>query len=187
MFVRNPFLFLLIALSLFFQLPQVAQANSESRDEPDVFVPNEMSRRLPLIILLHGYAGNAAIMNYYFGLRHEVDSRKFILVVPNGKTDSSGMRFWNATPACCDFDHSNSDDVGYILNLIKEMKRRYKVDESRVFVVGHSNGAFMAHRLACEPNSPVRGNCEFRRGRFFKCEGLSRNSSSFGFANSLSR
>jgi polyhydroxybutyrate depolymerase len=42
------------------------------------------------------------------------------------------------------------DDVRFILALIDEIAARIPVDRGRVYAVGHSNGAMMALRLACE-------------------------------------
>jgi polyhydroxybutyrate depolymerase len=39
--------------------------------------------------------------------------------------------------------------------VIDEITTRYRVDPARVFVVGHSNGAFMAHRYACDRSDRV--------------------------------
>ncbi|MBA3539841.1 MAG: hypothetical protein H0T79_09445, partial [Deltaproteobacteria bacterium] len=54
----------------------------------------------------------------------------------------------NADEACCDFGNTGVDDVGYLGGLIDEVKAAYPVGD--VFVVGHSNGGYMAYRMACE-------------------------------------
>ena len=48
------------------------------------------------------------------------------------------------------------DDAGYILNLIDEARLRFNVAADRVYLFGHSNGGFMAHKMACE-HADVRG------------------------------
>ena len=42
------------------------------------------------------------------------------------------------------------DDSSYLSGVITEIEGRYDVDPKRVFFVGHSNGAFMAYRMACD-------------------------------------
>ena len=42
------------------------------------------------------------------------------------------------------------DDVGYLLAVVEDVRRRGPVDPRRIYVVGMSNGATMAGRLACE-------------------------------------
>jgi polyhydroxybutyrate depolymerase len=69
---------------------------------------------------------------------------------PDGTIDSTGNRFWNATDACCEFYASKVDDVAYLTSLIAEIQTRYSVDKKRVYFFGHSNGAFMSYRMACD-------------------------------------
>jgi polyhydroxybutyrate depolymerase len=106
--------------------------------------------RVPLVVLLHGYTASGATQAGYFGLIAEADKEGFLLAYPDGTRDPLGNRFWNATDACCDFFHSGVDDVAYLDAMIDEIAARYPVDPARVFLVGHSNGAFMAHRYACD-------------------------------------
>lgn len=110
---------------------------------------------LPLVVLLHGYTSNGATQAAYFGLDDEADRGGFLLATPNGTRDRLGNRFWNATDACCDFFRSGVDDVAYLDAVIDEVTARHRVDPARLFLVGHSNGAFMAHRYACDRSARV--------------------------------
>lgn len=143
-------LFLAMSFILF-----LSQAEAALREEPKVVLPPQYSaeQSWPLVVLLHGYASNSDLINAYFGLGKAVN-RGFILVVPNGHTNRERNQFWNASPACCDFEHENHDDVGYLLEVVNVMKSKFNIDENRIFAVGHSNGGFMAHRLACDIRSP---------------------------------
>ena len=76
-------------------------------------------------------------------------SAGFLMIAPAGTADSSGSHFWNATDACCNFENSQVDDVAYLDGLITEISAAYNVDPKRIYVVGHSNGGFMAYRMAC--------------------------------------
>src|SRR6185503_1724477 len=71
-----------------------------------------------------------------------------LYVTPEGKKDLIGQ-YWNATDACCDYSQK-TDDVAYLTALLDDVAARYNVDPKRVYLTGHSNGAFMSHRLACE-------------------------------------
>ncbi|MEV4141686.1 alpha/beta fold hydrolase [Dactylosporangium sp. NPDC049742] len=106
--------------------------------------------RLPLVVLLHGYRSDGGEAERYFGFTAEADRRGFLLAVPDGTRNARGQRFWNATSACCDFERSGADDSGYLQRLIDAVKAAHPVDASRVYLVGHSNGGFMAYRMACE-------------------------------------
>jgi polyhydroxybutyrate depolymerase len=105
---------------------------------------------VPLMILLHGYGAWGSSQDFYLGLSNLADAETFLYAYPDGTQDATGIRFWNATDACCNFYGSKVDDVGYISWIIDDMASRFKVDRSRVYLFGHSNGAFMAHRFACE-------------------------------------
>lgn len=120
------------------------------RAATDVYLPDDFSPKqtYPVVLLLHGYAGTSSIIDTYFGLSALVTARQFILIVPNGKTDSSGLQFWNATDGCCNFDHAPVDDVAFLRSVLRTARAKFHV--SSIAVAGHSNGGFMAYRLACE-------------------------------------
>lgn len=115
------------------------------------------ARPTGLVIGLHGYSSTAEELDSYFGLSTEAAERGLLVALPEGTQDSSGNRFWNATESCCDFNDSGVDDSDYLSRLIEQVLRSYAVDPGRVYVVGHSNGGFMAHRLACEHADQVAG------------------------------
>jgi polyhydroxybutyrate depolymerase len=112
---------------------------------------------LPLLVALHGYGANAEMLedylDDYLDLQRVADERRFFVALPDGTFERGGAeprRFWNATDACCNFAGSTVDDVAYLEAVIDDVAARQRVDARRVFVIGHSNGGFMAHRLACE-------------------------------------
>jgi polyhydroxybutyrate depolymerase len=105
-------------------------------------------RSYPLVLVLHGYGFNGFGQAAVFQLSTLPNDNEALLIAPDGTVDSTNKQFWNADPACCDFFGANPDDVGYLSSLIEDVSDAWPVDQ--VFVVGHSNGAFMGHRLACE-------------------------------------
>lgn len=104
----------------------------------------------PLLLVLHGYGASGQVQATYWRLGPTAEREGFLLARPDGRTDSHGKRFWNATDACCDADGIGGDDVAYLMAVIDDVRTRYHVDDRRIYVAGHSNGGFMAHRLACE-------------------------------------
>ena len=112
---------------------------------------------LPLIVLLHGYVSTATAVNLYFGSMHWfVDEARFALLLPQGRPGGNGLTFWDATPACCEFTEVDSDDVAYLTQIVEEARGLAAVDG--VYVMGNSNGGFMAYRMACEGTIPdLRG------------------------------
>ena len=105
---------------------------------------------MPLVVALHGYAANNTYVSAVLGLDPLYQTAGFLLIAPHGTLDSQGNYFWNATDACCNFDANPVDDVAYLGGLVDEVAASYNVDPKRIYVVGHSNGGFMAHRLGCE-------------------------------------
>ena len=104
---------------------------------------------LPLVVALHGYTSNSTELDSYLGLSAAALSRGFFLALPEGTKDGKGDQFWNAVQGgCCDFGGSKVDDSGYLSRLITQVSSSY--DVSQVDVVGHSNGGYMANRLACD-------------------------------------
>ncbi len=118
----------------------------------------DASRPAQLVVSLHGYgapSGEAHAQS--LGLDRLADQQGFLLAMPDGTKDSSGNRFWNASDACCDFEHTGVDDVAYIGQLMDDVAAKHRVDRNRIFVIGHSNGGFLAHRLACEMSGRLAG------------------------------
>jgi polyhydroxybutyrate depolymerase len=116
-----------------------------------VYVPSGYvaGSQLPLVILLHGYSVSGTIQESYFALKAQAELRGFFYAHPDGTIDSANKRFWNATDACCNFDASTVDDDAYLMGLVEEISSRWTIDPKRIYFVGHSNGGFMSHRLAC--------------------------------------
>lgn len=109
----------------------------------------------PLLLLLHGYGSSAAQQDRYLGFSQEALRRGYVFAAPNGTVSGSSRRFWNASEACCNFEAKTVDDVAYLRQLIEDITARYAIDPKRVYVFGHSNGAFMAYRLACDASNSV--------------------------------
>ena len=104
----------------------------------------------PLLIMLHGFGASGALQESYFQLAATASVNGMLYAYPDGTTDPNGNRFWNATNSCCDLFHSGVDDSTYIESIIADIKSTVAVDPKRIFLVGHSNGGFMAYRMACD-------------------------------------
>lgn len=149
---------LLLSMSLACGAPAAAPAHAPGHsaavlERPyglDVPAGLDRATPAPLLVLLHGYGASGLLEDQYFGFPQLADDRGVLVAYPDGTVDSKGNRFWNATDACCNFDGSAVDDVAYLDAVVDDVEAHYPVDPAQVYVVGHSNGAFMAHRLACD-------------------------------------
>ncbi len=116
-------------------------------EEPGSYDPGTPT---PLVVLLHGYGSSGQGQEDYLHFGPLAEEFGFFYMYPDGSVDEGGDRFWNATDACCDFYDTGIDDSSYIRALIDEVKSLRNIDQRRVFIVGHSNGGFMTHRMACD-------------------------------------
>ncbi len=143
----------------YFDGPEALNLEAMPGREAKVFLPKDYAKKqkLPLILLLHGYTSYADEVNFYLGLGAGVTEHGYILLTPEGTTDPKGDQFWNATPNCCDLHKTGVDDVSYLLALVEEAAKKYKVDRERIYLYGHSNGGFMGNRLLCETEGVFAG------------------------------
>jgi len=113
-----------------------------------LFAPesDQAKQPMPLVIALHGAGGSAKLNEELTHLSRLVETRKFILVHPNG---TGPHKTWNAGNCCGHAFHRDIDDVAFIRELIDSLKTKYAIDPDRIFITGTSNGAKMAYRLAC--------------------------------------
>ena len=129
---------------------------------------------VPVLIVLHGGGGNKDNMRRLVCpvgdraspgcLDRVAHAAGMVVVFPNGSDapaarllSRGGLRTWNAgggrDGAVCVSGMAcrrGVDDVAYIRALLADVGSRVAVDPKRVFATGFSNGAALAHRLACE-------------------------------------
>ena len=129
---------------------------------------------LPVLIVLHGGGGNKDNMRRLACPGGDLASPGCLdrialaagmaVVFPNGSDapgarllSRGGIRTWNAgggrDGAVCVSGEAckrGVDDVAYVRALLADVGARIAVDPKRVFATGFSNGAALAHRLACE-------------------------------------
>lgn len=125
-----------------------------------IYLPKGYSgnKNLPLVVAMHGGLGTGKVMEDQAKLAPAADEHNFVVIYPDGV-----KRAWNAGNCCGEPAEKNIDDVGFIVALVDKMSDKYKIDKTRVYGTGFSNGAMLTHRIACErPNlfaaiAPVSG------------------------------
>ena len=122
---------------------------------PDTVSPGE---RPPLYILLHGYLDKAAWMIDFVRSEGFERRRGALVVVPQGRRDWTGQRYWASGSACCNFHGaSEGDDEALLVSLIDQGIEELGADPERVYIVGFSNGGFMAYTMACRHAERLAG------------------------------
>ncbi|HET7543159.1 MAG TPA: alpha/beta fold hydrolase [Polyangiaceae bacterium] len=117
----------------------------------------QAGERVPLLLLLHGFGVSSALLVEKAQLNSIANQKRFAYLAPEGDHDSLGRPFWNAGKSCCDLEHRASNDVKRLRELLDANLNNASIDPKRVFVIGYSNGGFMAQRLACEVGDRIAG------------------------------
>ncbi len=120
-----------------------------------LYVPNSIdpTTPAPLLIALHGGLGTSEQFEANSGFDGLAESNGFVVVHPDGigaRADGTGPRTWNGGYCCGPAARADVDDVGFVRQLIDRLDTERPIDPSRIFVAGHSNGAILAYRVACE-------------------------------------
>lgn len=114
-------------------------------------VPPDFSddRDYPVVMILHGYGVSGFIQQTFLGLTELADTHDVLVLAPDGTLDGTGKPFWNAGERWCAAT-ACPDDAGYLGGVLDDVIATWPVDETRVSLVGHSNGHFMSYRMMCD-------------------------------------
>jgi polyhydroxybutyrate depolymerase len=122
-----------------------------------LYVPRSLPRHepVPLLVALHGGFGSGAQFEANSGFDQLADAHHFIVVYPDGTPIRphgalANARVWNGGRCCGPAARQQIDDVAFISQLIDRVAQHHDIDHHRVYAAGHSNGAIMSYRLACE-------------------------------------
>ena len=99
-------------------------------------------QELPLVMVFHGGFGSGKMIANRIGMNRIADKENFLVVYPDGVD-----RHWNDGRSTTETD---ADDVSFVALLVEQLKKDYKIDESRIYATGLSNGGYLTQRLACE-------------------------------------
>ena len=104
-----------------------------------VFIPAQYdgSKPTPLLVALHGMGGdeNGMFDGYHEALKVEAQRVGFIVACPKGREPTSMYR------------GTAEQDV---MDVIAEVRRDYKVDPSRIYLMGHSMGGYGTWSVAID-------------------------------------
>jgi polyhydroxybutyrate depolymerase len=130
--------------------PQSVPLSHGGRSRPYLLqVPQDADGPLPLVLELHGRGMDPVRFDRYTGFSEPAESAGFALALP-----SAVGGIWNDGR---DEHRDDPDDVGYLIALIDDVAARVEIDPARVSLVGMSNGAAMAGRMAIEHGERLAG------------------------------
>jgi polyhydroxybutyrate depolymerase len=105
---------------------------------------------LPLVVAIHGAFETAKDMEKRTGFSDLADQEGFVVVYPNGFGLFGLLQHWNAGHCCGKAAADGIDDVGFLMEVIEDAKKRLPIDPERIYMVGFSNGGMLALRFAAE-------------------------------------
>jgi len=108
-------------------------------------------RALPLVLVFHGGGGSGRLARRQTGMSELAAREGFIAVYPDGSGRFGGGRLltWNAG-SCCGYARARRiDEAAFARALLDTLQARYRVDPSRIYAAGHSNGGMMAYIVGC--------------------------------------
>ncbi len=124
-----------------------------------VYVPKSYNSQIPtpVVLAFHGRGGNSKDGPRFFQIEKLADKENFIVVYPQGTGEidllTNKIRGqWNVGISGRNLTY---DDVGFVSLLISKLKKDFNINENRIHAIGHSNGALMAHYLACELSNEI--------------------------------
>lgn len=107
-----------------------------------------------LVLVMHGMTGHAVGMDSWTQMDDKADQAGFAIAYPQSTEDYWGRTQWNYFYYPY-WAGSSPDDTGYLRQLIDTLQETIHPDPKRIYVTGHSAGAFMSHRAAIELSSRV--------------------------------
>jgi polyhydroxybutyrate depolymerase len=107
----------------------------------------------PTVIVLHGLNGTGAQMATRTGLDQSAPRAGFVAVFPDGLRNRFNSFPPGKEPAVF-IENSREvggvpDDVGFLKAIVADLVRRGISDPKRIYLVGFSNGGFLALRMIC--------------------------------------
>ncbi len=128
---------------------------------PDTYDP---SKKTPLVVSCHGGLMNGWGQCIYTSWTYIADREGFIVVFPTATAPRPGeFRFWQMTrtkggmpmggkvggievPASPETNEENHD-IQFVMAMISDVKKRYNIDDGRIYIQGMSMGGMMSNQM----------------------------------------
>lgn len=152
-------LFLIFSILIFSQITNNYTINGSSR-KAIIYEPTIKSSKTPVIFVFHGHGGNANyasrrlnIQDYYrealVVFMEGLPGRKVPGIDPNRT-----MNGWQIFT-----DDLEGRDITFFDTVFSEIRKDYQMDDNRIYLLGHSNGARFANVLWKERGDKITAIC----------------------------
>jgi polyhydroxybutyrate depolymerase len=149
-----------VAYNLPLPEPETVTVKTGKTDRDAILYPRDTSAGpSPVVLVFHGGGGGAEWMaNRSTSLTRALSGAGYIVVYMNGSSrrDTEKLRTWNAVHCCAYAAKKKINDAAYADAVIEELDRRFDIDRTRIFLMGHSNGAMLSYRIAGQMKTTPR-------------------------------
>ena len=152
-------LFLCVSTYFFAQKEFTFNINNVER-KALVFEPSQKSQKIPMVFIFHGHGGNAKNASQKINFQHEFPEA--MVVFMQGIPGTSGyvidkkgiLNGWQMFP-----NENGNRDVLFFDEVLKNLQNKFSIDERRIYLVGHSNGARFVNVLWRERGEKISAIC----------------------------
>jgi poly(3-hydroxybutyrate) depolymerase len=110
----------------------------------NVYLPESWrpGQKIPLVVAFHPFKNPLKLYMATSKLQPHAENNNMIIAYPAAATG-----IWNNGHLP---EEKPYDDIGFVKKMLEEINGEYGYDETRVYSVGYSSGAFMSYRVAAE-------------------------------------
>lgn len=134
----------------------------EYKREWYVYVPETVKAcpqtEVPLVFAMHGYSCSGEIYIGNSGWNRVADEYGFIVIYPTAvpgyinataaeggvSPDNIALPTWN----CVGYQEGRPYELDFFMHMLEDVCRGYNIDQSRIYITGHSNGSMITQWLA---------------------------------------
>lgn len=123
-----------------------------------IYGPTIKLEKIPVVFVFHGHGGNATFASKRIDFQDYY--KEALVIFMEGIPGTSGyvvdkegkLNGWQMFP-----NQSGNRDVNFFDEVMEDIRKNYKIDDEKIFVVGHSNGARFVNVLWKERGTELAG------------------------------